>query len=72
MKKVIISLVVLATTVATLIAVNSNDKLTECFESNVEALANWETESRFDPIWWVDYKDLVSMTCTLGGYCLCL
>lgn len=42
MKKIFISLAVLATCVATILAVNSSNKVIEQFEANVEALAQIE------------------------------
>lgn len=39
MKKIFITIAVLATTLASFIAVNSNNSINECFEANIEALA---------------------------------
>ena len=66
MKKIFISIAVLATILASFIAVNSNNSINECFEANIEALA----QNEHDPdanIWYVFYREDGGINCTPVG-----
>ena len=67
MKKIFISIAVLATILASFIAVNSNNSINECFEANIEALA--QSEHDLDAkIWYVSYREDGGINCTpIGG-----
>lgn len=72
MKKFIFSLATLTiATVVTLVTVSYSDTAS-LFEMNVEALANFESPSQYDPVWFVNYMDITAIICTPGGSCVCL
>lgn len=72
MKKIIISIAALVVAAAATVAMVSRSESDSLFEANVEALADWETQSKTDPKWWVNYKDVVAIICTPGGKCVCM
>lgn len=66
MKRTIITFVVLVTTLVSFNSLNSNIKLNDCFDANVEALARSE-HNYDDDIWYVFYREDGGINCTPSG-----
>lgn len=72
MKKIVISFATLAVATAAMLITVSQTDTYSLLEMNIEALSRTESNTKYDPIWFVSYVDPIAITCTPGGTCVCL